>query len=1189
MNADDDLAAAALLQWVLRHKQIDPETLQNLIAQQQAEYDAACAKLSATAYTIDPVARTLQVLTFPAHEVLASFDLYEGFGEGDPLQEEPWGMSLAGLKPEGILSERMPLSQSGPYGLILTPDQAYIYSPTLLEDAHWAQSNQYLYPRVPKGSGQTAYDLYLSENRSYLAITDRAAGTVRVLGTTTNQVLGLVQVRAPGSLKALNIAFDYYEPKVFITDQQSPTLHVLSLDTMALAPFELEPGNYQAFGNIVRSPDIRYLYVLVLKPAPVLYALNLETGEWDDQMSLRGSPFSNQHLDPCDLLMLTPDQNYLLLMTSFHDPTPLTPLISIIDPHQFEVVKQQTIPYALRDHAKPAGLVFPMPNPLKAQLRSPLELLVKAGLVTTAEIRALQAGEDPDAVTQTPEVVDLDDPEGPTHGQGPVPTLVPQSAESITLDPAQAVPAIIFALSQRLYQQTEMDLYAPVHAEEMPRFEEIAENYRQQLETHDAVDVALDNLLGRFRLAFYLTRQDVLSLMARGALESEGVVRPPQTCPACNQSLRGNWDCPSCFLELESPQRVAKKKQSSLDALGSLPRYQIIVPDPVRRRVVVLDDKKTIDFELRGPELPCPSPWNALVLPNKQFLIVDRDGNQVLECSPSGKVNWAYNAETQPDNGLLAPVKATYFFDESEEQFLIVDQGNHRVLIVNRKQRVVWEYGVKGEPGAESGHLSEPSDLQRTFDGTYLIADTGNHRVLEVRNQEIIRTFGVAQGLNTPVFAQRLYDHTTLVVDAGNYRLVEIAPDGAIVAEYFYFSADMGEDMRMDRPSRAFRREKKSVILMDEDKILEILLPKRRLVWSSLLKHLAQRVEILHNAFDKSESYVQSFHQYRMPTLEELIERLHKDERYESASERIQRIAEHLAALLEERRERDRLRAPKPQVQLLQTGQVFAATIYVIDRSHQQIVEINRLAEPLWYFGTDPTYKLLQPTHITEISDGLLIADTHHDRILEVVRDTQSVRQVWSGQLNQPRSAWRTLHGHILISDQGHKRLVELNETGEELWSYQTPREIAYPYFAMELGQGTILFVDRGLHMVKEITRSGELIWAYGQPSRMGNEENRLTSPEYAVRLHSGAILIADTGNHRILEVSPQRKILWAFSGTARYALHKPSYCQRLPNGHTLIAYNGYRCLLEVDREGEACWHFELGTEALVSRELRPY
>ena len=56
------------------------------------------------------------------------------------------------------------------------------------------------------------------------------------------------------------------------------------------------------------------------------------------------------------------------------------------------------------------------------------------------------------------------------------------------------------------------------------------------------------------------------------------------------------------------------------------------------------------------------------------------------------------------------------------------------------------------------------------------------------------------------------------------------------------------------------------------------------------------------------------FAEKRMPTLEELIERLHKDERYESASERIQRIAEHLAALLEERGERDRLRAPKPQV-----------------------------------------------------------------------------------------------------------------------------------------------------------------------------------------------------------------------------------------------------------------------------------
>jgi len=1189
----------ALLQALSTEAGLDLAQLEALVAQQAAEFTKAQQALSGTAYVIHAPTRTLYLLDWLSQESLAVFPLFsesEGLFAGSEPPEldlstwEPWGTAFCVVNPHnGSIERFLHPPADDLYGLVITASTSFLYTREPLQTAILAQTAQVLYPRMHKGSApNTAYDLYLSEDRSYLCISDREGGRLLLFDINSQQPLGWVQIRPPGSDKVLNVAFDYYEPKLFITDNQSPQLFVLSLPDLNLEVLPLGlPG--QVFGNLVRSPDIRYIYLLTLKPSVGLHSVNLENEEFEEQIQLKGTLFSAQPLDPCDLMILTPDQNHLLVLSNHHDPTPGTPGLSVIDPHQFQPLRFQPIADALKQQTKPVGLVFALPNPLVGLQKTPLELLLEHKLlspeVVAAQRQRLEQGDAaPEASQGPPEVVNLDDPDAPSQGQGPVPELDPQAAESMDLPPKRAIPAILFALGQKLYQQTEIDLQA--QPEELARFEALAEGYRQQLETQDAVTVEVENILGKFSLQTQLTRQEILSMLARGYLRREGIVRPPQHCPACNQALKGKWDCPVCFLELESPQRQTKKAQTSLDALGAVATYQVLITDPERRRLLILDDKKTIDWELSGPELPCASPWSSLWLSNKNLLLVDRDQSQVLECSPSGKPVWSLDASLNPELQLLHPVKATYFAPETEEHFLIVDQGQHRVLVVNRKQQLIWQYGVRAEAGSEPGYLNRPADLQRTFAGTYLIADSGNDRVLEIQDDQIIRCFGPELGLRAPVYAQRLFDHDTLVVDSGNYRLLEIDSDGQLVSECFYFTDEMGEDMRIDAPTQVFRREKKSLVLMDSHKMIEILPPKQRLVWSSLLEHLARRIEIKRDAFDKSDSYVQSFYQYRLPTMAELLARLREENRLGSSEGIAQRIFENLNQLVDERRERDQQQSRSAQVKHLHETPLLELPIYAIDRINQQVTQLDRAGNPVWHFGSDPDYKLLRPTHVSETPDSLLIADTHHDRVLEVSLGGQAVLQVLGNttrsKLSKPRSAWRTLLGHTLISDQGHKRLVELDAQGEVVWSFGESREISYPYYAMELGQGTILYVDWALHVVKEISREGELIWAYGQSSRMGHEENRLASPEYAVRLQSGAMLIADTGNHRILEVSPQRKILWEFSGSKKYTLFKPHFCQRQPNGHTLIAYHNGRKLLEVDREGEACWYFELGSEALA-------
>ena len=1192
-----DLAEEELLEILLRQTGIERATVDELVREQDAARVQAEQTIQGVSFTMHPITGMLYVQNFLTQEVLASLQIGSGsgglFADSEPPElkietYQAWGSAFCRVSPQhGQPESFLKADQDHLYGLVSTDRTSFLYTANPYETHLLSESYQCLYGRVHKGAQpNSCFDMYLSEDRQYLCVSDREAGRLTLVSTSSYEILGLIQIRPPGSTKALNVAFDFYEPRMFVTDNQSATLSIVSLEDLHLEKLSLgQPG--QICGNIVRAPDVRYLFMLSLKPNIALQAIEIETGYFEETMPLKGNFFSNQHFDPTDLMVLSPDQNHLMLVTSHNDPSPFTPGVVVIDAHQFQPLRLYPIADALLHQTKPIGLVFPLPNRLMEHQKTPLELLVAKGLVSEAQIDDIRYKVANGSLTREPlPVIDLDDPDGPSHGPGKVPALVPQAEAYLALDPALAVPAILLVLSQKLYQQTEVDVQD--HPAEQARFKEAAEQYRQLLENYDSVEVLIEAILEIHRLETYITRQEILSLMADETLRSQNMVRPPFRCPACHTKLRGSWDCPACYLEIESPTRAERKRASSLDSLGSISRFHLLLADPRRKRLLILDDNKTIDWELHAAEMEgCQHPWSALQLPNQNLLVVDRGQNLVFECSPTGNQTWMLNQALGPEYELHRPVKATYYTEPDFDHFLIVDQGNHRVLVVDRRQNIVWQYGVQGTAGSESGYLSSPSDLQRTFDGTYLITDTGNHRVIEVDGAEIIRSFGPRQGLNAPVYAQRLTDSDTLVVDAGNYRVLELDLAGEVVSECFYWSDDIGEEMRMDRPSRVFRREKQSVVLMDEDKIIEILPPKRRLIWSSLLRHLAKRMEIKRDAFDKSDSYVQSFHQYRLPTLEELIARLREENRLGDSTGIAQRLQENLAYLVDARRERDLQRSKSAHAQFINETWVQPIPIYVIDRTNQQIVQIDRTGDPIWHFGTLPEYRLLRPTHISESSDSLLIADTAHDRILEVsLRGQEVIRSFGDGdgnKLSKPRSAWRTLKGNTLVADQGNRRLVEFDNKGHVVWEFSKPRDIFYPSFAMELGKDTILYVDWALQFVREITRKGELIWAYGQPSRIGSEPNQLASPEYAVSLPSGAILIADTGNNRVIEVNPQRKILWEFSSNTKYTLYRPNWCQRLSNGNTLIAHQNFRSLLEVNRENVACWYFELGNDPMVS------
>ena len=90
-----------------------------------------------------------------------------------------------------------------------------------------------------------------------------------------------------------------------------------------------------------------------------------------------------------------------------------------------------------------------------------------------------------------------------------------------------------------------------------------------------------------------------------------------------------------------------------------------------------------------------------------------------------------------------------------------------------------------------------------------------------------------------PTAALRLFNENTLILDAGNYRLIELDPSGNILHECTYYTPKMEKTFRVVSPIKMIRLINKDVLIMDEDKMLQIMLSGQKLVWHSKIEDLA--------------------------------------------------------------------------------------------------------------------------------------------------------------------------------------------------------------------------------------------------------------------------------------------------------------------------------------------------------------
>lgn len=889
---------------------ISREKLQQRVQEQTQQYQKALSQLQGQSYVMELHQHELRIQQTLEGTRLNSLSLHD-----TPLPVDTpfhrWGEHVVIVdanQPEFL--ETLYWKPHEHIGLTLfqSPSettQAMIFSHRLEELNHLPLSYNLIDPRIYGLDNQSGpYDFFLSENDPILFISDRSAGDIYLIDTQSHKMRDVFTLRDHVSTHPLILAPDTQKNKVYYVDAQHTQVGILDYQAGTLEELDLASDDYKGRPvHLVRHQQTLYVLSTPLKQSdlPTLHVIDTESWETREVLTLPAPLYSQFHDCAANPMNISPDGKHIVLLT---EKNPHSELLWIsTDTH--EIVERSILP----GHPYPVQITFGQANPLQPFRKNLAQLLVEAGDIQENTLLKLFPLDDDDADDSAVELILPEDDETPDEtaaGESneternpktnPVPStpdvlaairernaqqkvkneaarlfLSPierlqslpeaQPAETIAL-PKSASADILQILTGSFYQHFGIDLEA--HPEALKRLKETAEDLRERLQTHSLLPVVIPDLLPEKTLKTLLLRESILTLQAIHDTPDKHLYNtPPTHCPACQSPLLGRWDCEACGMELLNPQRFQARKHTSVRSQTWLPPDYFAISDAQSGRLLLVDTRRFqyVTWQMDFRQLPeLKEPWDMLWLENLHFLVTDRGGKQVVECTQGGRMVWQYQA-IDPKYALEKPVYSTlYQHENGQRRYLIVDQEKHCVIESDREHQIHWSFGeaplpeqdISGRAQAISKDpedwpeksLYQPTHVQFTPQGTYLISDTGRNRVIEVDGQRIVQSWGKNLQLQAPVGAQRLLDGKTLIVDAGNQRILELDKAGEIWRETTYYHEGMDSRFYMPQPHKIIRRENQNVVLIDSNRVMEIDPLSKRIVWFSFLHELRLEIEL---------------------------------------------------------------------------------------------------------------------------------------------------------------------------------------------------------------------------------------------------------------------------------------------------------------------------------------------------------
>jgi hypothetical protein len=232
--------------------------------------------------------------------------------------------------------------------------------------------------------------------------------------------------------------------------------------------------------------------------------------------------------------------------------------------------------------------------------------------------------------------------------------------------------------------------------------------------------------------------------------------------------------------------------------------------------------------------------------------------------------------------------------------------------------------------------------------------------------------------------------------------------------------------------------------------------------------------------------------------------------------------------------------------------------ILIADQFNNRVIEINPNGDIVWSFGRGPN----------DFSARSIIGCNDAQRVgpFTLMAGTGTPAGVI------PQAPTGAADNRVLLVDPFGRIVWQYGQFGQ---SGLGPNLLNTPVQNTWLPDAHVLITDQGNNRIIEVNLAKQIVWQY--PGSNTNPADGLSGPNSAELLENGHVLIADQGNNRAIEVTRGDKIVRTFTvgGTADIV----AFASRLPNGDTLITDSGNARAVEVDSNDDIVWQFYTDTD----------
>lgn len=233
--------------------------------------------------------------------------------------------------------------------------------------------------------------------------------------------------------------------------------------------------------------------------------------------------------------------------------------------------------------------------------------------------------------------------------------------------------------------------------------------------------------------------------------------------------------------------------------------------------------------------------------------------------------------------------------------------------------------------------------------------------------------------------------------------------------------------------------------------------------------------------------------------------------------------------------------------------------ILIADQFNNRVIEIKTNGQIVWQFGRGPND--FSPRSIIGVNDAQRVGP------FTLMAGTGTPPGVIT---NIPGGA--ADNRVILVDPFG--RIVwqygQFGQTGDGFDLLNTPVQCTW------LPSFHVLITDQGNNRIIEVNLAKQIVWTF-PPVGDTNADDQLSSPNSAELLENGNVLIADLNDNRAIEVTPSEQIVQTF--TAGGTVGAVAFASRLPNGDTLLTDSGNADIVEVDTNDAVVWNYFTDTD----------